>query len=410
MRFFESIRIAISSLMLNRMRAVLTMLGIIIGVGAVVSLISLGRGVQDYVSSQFEGLGADILTVRAQSPTRGFSSATNPLTVVDVESLADPAVAPNVNQVAADYTVQGTVVDGYTSVSVTVRGVTSSYFAVQDWMPSSGSIFTQGDIDQQREIALLGTTVVEDLFGSSTMNPTGRTILINDRAFVIVGVMEQRTATFQDPNNAILVPISTAQTRLSSARIAGEGYTVSTIYAQIADTTLIDTATSEIEAYLLRKHGIIDPDQADFTVSNSSTIAESRTAVLETLTLFLSGIAAISLLVGGIGVMNIMLVSVSERTQEIGLRKAVGAQRSDILSQFLVESVLLSLLGGAGGIVVSWCVLQIAPNLISGVTFAISSDIVLLATGVSSGIGIFFGLFPANRAASMNPIQALRYE
>ena len=410
MRFLESFRLAVISLLLNRTRAVLTMLGIIIGVAAVVSLISLGRGVQDYVASRFEGLGADILTVRAQPPRRGFFSATNPLTMVDVESLADPGIAPDVNQVAADYTVQGTVVDGYNSVSVTVRGITANYFAIYDWMPSSGSIFTQQDIDAQREIALLGTTVIEDLFGDETFDPTGRTVLINNRAFVIVGVMEERTATFNNPNNEILVPISTAQTRLANARVAGEGYTVSTVYAQVSDTAMMEAATDQIEAYLLQKHGIQDANQADFTITSAETVAESRTAVLSTLTLFLSGIAAISLLVGGIGVMNIMLVSVSERTREIGLRKAVGAQRSDILSQFLFESILLSLLGGAGGIALSWGVLQLAPNLISGVTFSLSSDVVLLATGVSSGIGIFFGLFPANRAAQMNPIQALRFE
>ena len=410
MRFFESFRIAVMSLLLNRTRALLTMLGIIIGVGAVVSLMSLGRGVQDYVASQFEGLGADLLTVRGSPPMRGFFQATNPLTMVDVEKLANDSVAPDVNQVAADYSVNGTVVDGYTSVSVTVRGVTGSYFAVQDWLPSLGSLFTQQDIDAQAQIALLGTTVVEDLFGDATYNPVGQTIRINDLAFVIVGVMEERTATRSDPNNEILVPISTAQARLANARVAGEGYTVSTIYAQVSDDASMDAAQTQIEAYLLDKHGIADADEADFDVTSAETIAESRTAVLGTLTIFLSGIAAISLLVGGIGVMNIMLVSVSERTQEIGLRKAVGAQHGDILSQFLFESILLSLLGGAGGVAVSWGILQIAPNFLSGVTFSLSPDVILLATSVSSGIGIFFGLFPANRAAKMSPIKALRFE
>ncbi len=412
MRILESFRIAVTSLLLNRTRALLTMLGIIIGVGAVVSLMSLGRGVQDYVASQFEGMGADILTVRGSSPVRGFffATVTNPLTVIDVEALATETIAPDVDQVAADYTVQGRVVDGYSTTSVTVRGVTANYFAVYDWLPQTGSIFTQQDIDSQTQIALLGTTVVEDLFGDASFDPTGRTLLINNRAFIVVGVMEERTATMQDPNDEILVPITTAQTRLANARIAGEGYSVSTIYAQVNDPLMMDTATSEIEAYLLDKHGITDPDSADFSISSAETVAESRTAVLATLTVFLSGIAAISLLVGGIGVMNIMLVSVSERTQEIGLRKAVGAQHGDILSQFLIESLLLSLLGGAGGIALSWGVLQIAPNVISGVTFSLSSDVILLATGVSSGIGIFFGLFPANRAAKLHPIQALRYE
>jgi putative ABC transport system permease protein len=386
------------------------MLGIIIGVASVVTLMSLGRGVQDYITSQFEGLGADLLTVRASAPSGGFFEITNPLTMRDVEALADSETAPNVNQVAADYTVQAAVVYGYTSVNNTVRGVTASYFAVEDWLPQSGSIFTQGDIDAQRQIALLGTTTVEDLFGSSSFDPVGLTVRINGQAFTIVGVMEEQDATFQDPNAEILVPISTAQARLSNARIAGEGYEVSSIIVQVGEEQDSAAAESEIETYLLAKHNISNPALADFDISGGGAAADALTNVTNYLILFLAGIAAISLLVGGIGVMNIMLVSVSERTREIGLRKAVGAQHWDILGQFLIEAVILSLLGGAIGVAISWLLLQIAPLLLSGLSFAISADILLLATGVSSGIGIFFGSFPANRAASMNPIQALRFE
>lgn len=411
MSVFETFRIAVTSLLLNRMRALLTMLGIVIGVAAVISLMSLGRGVESLVADQFNGLGADILTVRASSPQRGFSSATNPLTDVNVEAIADPAIIPSVAQVAADYQVQGTVVKGYVSTSATVRGVTANFFGVNDWHPSSGSTFTIQDINTQAQIALLGTTMVEDVFGSETYDPIGESILINGRSFTVVGVMTAQTATgFNDPNSTILVPITTAQAKLGNARIAGAGYTVSSIMAKVSDLTLIDQATDEIEAYLLEEHGIVNEAQADFSVSSPSNAAESRTEVLGTLTLFLSGIAAISLLVGGIGVMNIMMVSVSERTREIGLRKAVGARAGDILSQFLIESLLLSLIGGAVGIGFGWGIASLASGLIGITSLTMSPDVVLLAVGVSVAIGVFFGLYPANRAARMHPIQALRFE
>ncbi len=222
--------------------------------------------------------------------------------------------------------------------------------------------------------------------------------------------MEQQTATgFQDPNELILIPISAAQTRLTNARVAPGGYTVSTIQAQVASTDQLTAATDEITNYLLAQHGIRNAAQADFTVSNPQTIADTRTQVLGTLTIFLSGIAAISLLVGGIGVMNIMLVSVSERTREIGLRKAVGARAGDILGQFLLESIVLSLIGCAGGVALSWGITSLVSRLL-GIAPSLSPDVILLATGISSAIGVFFGLYPARRAALMRPIDALRFE
>ncbi|MBK8027123.1 MAG: ABC transporter permease [Chloroflexi bacterium] len=410
MNLWESFRLAVSSILLYPSRAILTMLGIIIGVAAVISLLALGRGVENSVASQFEGLGADVLTVRAGQPTRGFFTATTPLTVKNVQDLADGATTPSVSYVAADYQVRATAVDGYNSTSVTVRGVTPNYFALNEWYPSSGSTFTQSDSTSQAQIAVLGSTVVEDLYGSADYDAVGESFMLNGLAFTVVGVLEEQSATGpDDPNDAILVPLLTAQARLGNARIAGEGYQVSTILAKVSDTTLLDAAESEIEAYLLAEHGIADPDQADFTVTQSSTAAETRTEVLGIVTLFLSGIAAISLLVGGIGVMNIMLVSVSERTREIGLRKAVGARAGDILVQFLIESLLLSLLGGVLGIAAGWAIAQVGSTLISA-TAVLTPDIVLLAAGVSLFIGVFFGVYPANRAARMNPIQALRFE
>jgi putative ABC transport system permease protein len=408
MKLLESLRIAVNSLLLNRTRALLTMLGIVIGVGAVITLVGFGRGVESSVTSQFEGLGADTLTVRSGAPRRGFLSATTPLTLNNAETIAG---FTGVKAVSPEYQAQVTVVKGRSSVNSNVRGVTTDFFAVNDWFPSSGSAFTDSDIDSQAQIAILGTDTVEDLFGDSSYNPVGETILINDRAFTVTGVLSEKSSVGAfSQNAAILVPITTAQARLANARIAGEGYSISSLSVQVEDTGLIDGVTDQIEAYLLAEHGIRSADEADFQIQNPSTIVAARSSVTSTLTLFLGGIAAISLLVGGIGVMNIMLVSVSERTREIGLRKAVGARFSDILSQFLIESTLLSLAGGLGGILLGWVAMQIGTRLLTSVTLSLSPDVVLLAVGVSSSIGVFFGLFPASRAARMRPVEALRFE
>ncbi len=404
----ESISIALNSLLLNRLRAILTSLGIIIGVAAVISLISLGRGVQDYVSQQFSSLGVDLLTVRSIRP-RGLQTAETPLTMDDVNALAK---LPDVKAVSAEYQVRATVVNDRNTAQIAVQGVTINYADVNNWHPANGGgFFTSQDLDSQSPYALLGTTAVSDLFGSASANPVGTTILINNTPFTVVGTMAAQNATgFQDPNEAILVPITAAQTRLATARSADGGYTVSTIQVQAASTDVLTPVTDAITQYLLREHGIRNPNAADFFVGNQQSIADSRTQTLQTLTLFLAGIAGISLVVGGIGVMNIMLVSVSERTREIGLRKAVGAQASDILSQFLIESLVLSLIGCAGGIAVSYAITQVGGRALGGLTITLSPDVILLATGISSAIGIFFGLYPANRAARMRPIDALRFE
>jgi putative ABC transport system permease protein len=408
MNIMENLRIAVSSLLLNRTRAALTMLGIIIGVGAVITLVGFGRGVETSVTSQFEGLGADTLTVRSNPPRNGFSTASTPLTMANAEAIA---AMPGVQSVSPEYQVQATVVNGRNSVSSNVRGVSAAFFAVNDWYPASGSMFSEADIESQAQIALLGTDSVEDIFGDANINPIGQTIRINDRAFTVAGVLEEKSSAGAfSQNAAILVPISTAQSRLGNARVAGEGYSVSSLSVQLADTDQIDAVTQRIEAYLLAEHDIANAYEADFEVQSPSTIVEARSSVTGTLTLFLSGIAAISLLVGGIGVMNIMLVSVSERTREIGLRKAVGARSGDILSQFLIESTLLALLGGFGGVLLGWIAMQIAMSVLSTITMTLSPDVIVLALGVSSSIGIFFGLFPASRAARMRPVQALRFE
>ena len=269
MNLRESLRIAVSSLLLNRTRALLTMLGIIIGVGAVIALIGLGRGVETSVASQFEGLGADTLTVRGNPPRFGTSTATQPLTIADAEALA---ALPGVKQVAAEYQVQGTVVYERNSSNSSVRGVSANFFAVNDWYPAVGSIFSTGDLEEQAQIALVGSDMVDDLFDGA--NPVGQTILINNRAFTVVGVMEEKSSSgFNNQNSAILVPITTAQTRLGNARVVG-GYDVSSLSVQVNDVNDIDAAKSRVEAFLLAEHGITNSTEADFQIQNPSTIVE----------------------------------------------------------------------------------------------------------------------------------------
>jgi putative ABC transport system permease protein len=411
MNVIEPLRIAINSLLLNRLRAILTILGVVIGVAAVISLMSLGRGVERYVAEQFEGLGANLLTVTTRRPSSGIIKAIQPLTSQDVEAIAQ--LNPQaISQAAATYQVQTTVAAGATSVNVNVTGVTANYAEVNGWFPQAGSAFiSQANIEDNAYVVVLGTTTVEDLFGSVDYDPMGLPVQVGGRTFTVIGVMEAQDATgFQDPNEVAFVPITTAQTRLGKARVASGGYQVSQIQVLVTDRDWIATASASIEDYFMTAHKITNPDDADFSVINRSDVLETITQTTGLLTVFLSAIAGISLLVGGIGVMNIMLVSVSERTHEIGLRKAVGARWLDIMSQFLIESVLLSLVGGVLGIGLGWLVMQAGGSLIEGVQLTMTLDVTLLATGVSSLIGIFFGLYPANRAASMRPIDALRYE
>lgn len=411
MNVIEAFRIAVASLNLNRMRAVLTILGVVIGVAAVISIMGLGRGVERYVAEQFEGLGVNILTVSTRRPSSGIIKTTQPLTTEDVDAIA--ALNPDaISQVSASYQVQTTVAAGDTSVTVRAIGVTANYSAVNNWLPRAGSSFiTQANIDSSAYVVVLGSTTVEDLFGSADYDPVGLPVQVGGRTFTVIGVMEEQDAVgFQDPNEVAFVPITTAQTRLDNARVASGGYEVSQIQVLVTERDMIETATQAVEAYLMDAHDITDPDNADFSVSNRTDVLESITQTTTLLTVFLSAVAGISLLVGGIGVMNIMLVSVSERTREIGLRKAVGARWLDIMGQFLIESVLLSLVGGLLGIVLGWVVMRVGGQLVQDLELVMTPDVVVLAAGVSSFIGIFFGIYPANRAASMRPIDALRYE
>ena len=409
MKLFEGIRIAITSIFVNKTRAALTMLGIIIGVAAVISLISLGRGVEAWVVNEFNSMGANMLIVSSAQPESEERTRIEPITTTDVQNLLDPSTAPSIANLAAQYNLPGFINTEGETMSTTVRGVTASYRDVRNWDPIYGSFISESNIINADRVAVVGQDVVEELYGDENYDPTGEFVTVNERSFEIIGVMESRDDPLSNDNSSILIPITTAQTRMANAQVRG-GKEVSIIYIQAHDADATYTADEEIDNYFYAVHSIEEEDERDYNITNISEdlkIAEQITAML---TVFLGMIAGVSLLVGGIGIMNIMLVTVTERTQEIGLRKAVGAEPTDILLQFLMESTLLSLIGGIIGILIGWGFATAGTNLISQLTLTLDIDAVLVATLVSSAVGIGFGLFPAWRAAQMNPIDALRFE
>jgi len=412
MNFTETIRISLDALLVNRLRAVLTTLGIIIGVGAVIGLVSLGRGVENYIASQFQALGSNVLFVFSSPPSSGTRTTIQSLTTLEAADLSNPAFAPSIRQVALETQVFGTVIAGSERINLAISGISPNYQDVRNWLPRAGGAFiSQSDADNAARVAVLGTTVVEKLYGDKAFDPVGRTIRLNERVFTVIGVMEERSSGFLgDENNVVFVPISTAQTRLSQARTKDGGYRVDVLHVQAISKDAMKQTTREIEDYLTRAHDIQFQGEQDFSIINQADLLTSLSRITGVLTAFLGMIAGISLLVGGIGIMNIMLVSVTERTREIGLRKAVGARGRDILMQFLIESLVLSVMGGLIGVGLGWSVTLVAGALLPDLKIGVSADSIVLATVVSSFVGIFFGLYPASRAARMRPIDALRFE
>jgi putative ABC transport system permease protein len=414
MNLLENIRLAIEGLFTNRLRAILTALGIIIGVGAVIALVSLGRGVENYIASEFQGLGSNLLFVFPSPPESETRTVIQPLTTVEAQALLDRRIAPSIDTIALEFVVGAQIVGPQGSSSLSVSGVTPNFSTVrQQPVQPGGAFISQDDLDATARVAVLGTTIVERLFGDKAYNPVGERIRVNERPFTVIGVLEELGGGLGfagDQNEVIYIPLTTAQTRLANARSRDGGFEVTVFHVQATSPQAMTTASREIEAYLNEAHNISFQGEQDFSIINQADILNSLGAITGVLTGFLSLIASISLLVGGIGIMNIMLVSVTERTREIGLRKAVGARFSDILTQFLVESVLLALVGGALGVALGWLGAVAGELLVPDLTLTVTWDAVLLATLVSGSIGIIFGLYPAWRAARKRPIDALRFE
>jgi putative ABC transport system permease protein len=408
MNLLESIRIAARGLTANKVRSVLTMLGIIIGVGAVITLVSVGQGVGQSMTERFQSMGTNLLFIRpgGREGPPGMGRSSEPLTMGDVEAVAG---VPNITAVAPELDSGQTVVRGANKLSVRVGGVMPDYQDVRNFHVQLGSFISQNDYTQRNRVAVLGSQTRADFFPDNAY-PIGQAITINKVSFKVIGVMEEKGGTgMGSQDEVILVPLSTMQVRLAPERKVGGEYTVSTVYVQVASESVMDKATEDITALLRKRHKLAAKDDNDFSIMNQAEMLQTAESISGTLTFYLGAIAAISLLVGGIGIMNIMLVSVTERTREIGLRKAVGARRSDILLQFLVEAMVLSMIGGFIGIGLGLAGSRAVAQL-AQISTVVSAGAVLLATGFSAAVGLFFGIYPATRAARLHPIDALRYE
>ncbi len=406
----QNIRSALRALMANKLRSALTMLGIVIGVGAVVALLSIGTGAQASITNRIEGIGANLITVFAGTrnqfaPSGAGGGATAPLTYAEAQQLKGltgvAAVSP---QVASRQPVK----NGNKQENAQIVGVTPDYAIAHPDQLDHGRFISTSDLSNKARVTVVGSQIVTDLFGG--LDPVGKQIKINGILFQIVGVMKsQGSGGFGfSRDTTSYVPLTTAFTRLVSQRV-GNQQTVSTIEVSAVDSASITPAITAITDKLAVLHKIKPGAANDFTVQSQADILSAATQVTGVLTVFLGAIAGISLVVGGIGVMNIMLVSVTERTREIGLRKAVGARRRDILYQFLTETITLSLLGGIIGILVGAGISELV-NASGAISTVVSLQSVVLAFGFSAAVGIFFGLYPANRAAGLKPIEALRYE
>ncbi|NOY97623.1 MAG: FtsX-like permease family protein [Chloroflexi bacterium] len=409
MNIAQSILEALDSLNANKMRSGLTILGIVIGVAAVIAMLAVGHGAEASITGSISGLGTNLLFIFS-GDMQGDVRNPKPLTLSDAQAIADPFAAPSVEAVAPLLEGNGKVTYGGEQTTTTIVGATPEYFGVRNYGLIEGDYITEEHLLGRASVALLGPDTADKLFGRRD-GLVGETIRIEGQPFRIIGVLEAKGgSTMGSQDDRVVVPFSTAQTRL--IRRSGQDH-VDILLVQAVSAEAVPQASEEISQILRQRHRT-PIGQDDFTVFSQQDFLDTAASITGILTIFLGGIAAISLLVGGIGIMNIMLVSVTERTREIGLRKALGARKHDILVQFLTESSLLSLIGGLVGILLGWGIAMIVGRVASasGTPFnpTISMDSVLLATLFSAAVGLFFGIYPANRAASLEPVEALRYE
>jgi putative ABC transport system permease protein len=404
--FWELLKESFSSLKLNKMRTGLAMLGIIIGIGSVIGLISIGESSKKSVTSQIESLGSNLVTVSPGSQRSGMvrgGSTVKTLTLADADALEKSGLSA-ISLVSPEYSGRYQVVAGDANTNTSIYGVKAAYSTIHNLKISSGRFITDSDYNSASHVAVIGPETVEELYGDVNYDCLGETIRINGLNFTIVGITTAKGTTgMSSTDNAIYIPLSTGQKQLF-----GVTYLTS-LAVQATSSDVIVQAQNQIGYFLLARHQKTDVSSADFYIRSSAEMLETISSVTGTFTSLLSGVAAISLIVGGIGIMNIMLVTVTERTREIGLRKALGAKKKIIITQFLTESVILTFGGGVIGIILG-IALSYGYSIYNSSIFTISINSVLLAFFVSVGIGILFGWYPAKKASSLQPIEALRYE
>jgi putative ABC transport system permease protein len=410
MSTLETFRSALEALRSHRLRSALTMLGILIGIAAVILTVGLGQGAQAQVQAQISKLGSNLLVVTPGSTTsstgvRGGRGTSSTLTNADAQALASPAVAPDIRAVAATSTSNQSVTVGTTNWTTSVVGTTPTWSQVRSRDLSAGRFLTQDDVAQGRAVAVLGTETVSQLFNGRS--PVGQSVSINGSSFTVVGVLQAigSTSTTANEDDQVIVPQTTFATRVaaSSARAA-----VSTIYIEATSQSTLTAAYQEAKSLLQTRHGVTST-AADFTISSQQSLLQTATATDRTLTILLGGVAGISLLVGALGIANMMLVSVAERVREIGLRKALGATPSAVRRQFLVEASSLGVSGGICGLVLAGAGAVVLPHFLNQ-PVTISASAATAAVGVSLLIGVVAGVYPASRAARLAPIDALRNE
>lgn len=406
MNYKNLFKIAARALVRNKLRAILTMLGIIIGVASVIAMLAIGEGSKRSITDEMSSMGTNMIMIMPNMQMRGGvslgASSSMALKMSDVETIRNEAVY--LSEVSPQVTASGQVIYGNQNTQTTVYGVSEEYLAVRKLTIASGRVFTANEVRGMSKVCILGTTVVEDLFGEDA-DPLGVTIRIKNLPFTVIGVLEDKgeSGMGQDQDDLILAPYTTVQ-----RRIAAIDY-INGIYASAVSEEKSTAAADEVSEILRRTHKLKESEENDFRVMSQSELLETVSSITDIMTYLLGAIAGISLLVGGIGIMNIMFVSVTERTREIGLRMSIGGRGQDILKQFLVESIILSILGGALGVIFGYLIAKGAGSLMDMNTFVTTRSVVL-AFAVCFIIGVFFGWYPARKAANLNPIDALRYE
>ena len=409
MNLLQSVRMSLQALLANKLRSGLTMLGIVIGVGAVIALVAVGAGAQAQIRERFESLGTNLLVITSRASSyrgvRQQSASAQVLTNDDAQAIAE--LSRYAATVAPQYNTQATLAYGNKNTQTAVQGVSAAYLVVGNWRVARGRFVDDLDLTNRARVVVLGASVIEDLFGETSIDPLGKMIKINRQNYQVVGLMASKgVGGFQNLDDQVFIPLSTAQ-----VRFGGVGnISLRSINVQVAAADKIEPAKAELALILRARHGLAPAQSDDFVVRDQTEIVEMAEQTAGTFTVLLGSIAAISLVVGGIGIMNIMFVSVTERTREIGIRRAVGAKRREILVQFLVEAVVLSLLGGLIGIAFGYGGAQVITPLLGGSRALVTPQSVAMALVVSIAVGLFFGIYPAARASAMSPIDALRYE